>query len=114
MDCPYCKALNVAAREICDSCGHALPTSLALPTTAESDEAWLTRRVAKRAREQMVLGATVGAVGLLITLGSYGAAGASGGGRYLITWGPMLFGVGTFVRGLLGWEEARAPRRPRD
>ena len=50
---------------------------------------------------QMGTGAVLFAVGLLITVGTYAAASSGGtGGFYLVSWGPMVFGVVRVVRGL--------------
>lgn len=40
--------------------------------------------------------------GTVLTLGTFGYAYLSGGGSYLIAWGPMAFGLIMFVRGRHG------------
>jgi hypothetical protein len=50
----------------------------------------------------MIVGGLVAVLGLVITLGTYGAASASeGGGTYLVCWGTIVFGGLQFLRGLL-------------
>jgi hypothetical protein len=50
---------------------------------------------------QMGMGVVLFAIGLVITVGTYAAASSGGsGGFYLISWGPMVFGVVRVVRGL--------------
>ena len=50
----------------------------------------------------MAKGALMVAVGLAITGGTYYFAGTRGGGTYLVAWGPVVFGVITIIRGLVG------------
>jgi hypothetical protein len=43
-------------------------------------------------------------VGIAITVGTYAAAASSqGGGRYVVTWGLIIFGGFRFCKGLIGW-----------
>jgi hypothetical protein len=50
---------------------------------------------------RMVLGAIIATVGLLITLGTYGAASSSpDGGRVVIAWGAIVAGALIFISGL--------------
>ena len=52
----------------------------------------------------MAIGAAVALVGLIITVVTYRAA--SDGGHYFVAWGPAVFGLITFVRGLVGYLKA--------
>jgi hypothetical protein len=54
------------------------------------------------AKRHMVFGGMICVVGLVITFGSYAASsGGSGGGRYVMAWGAILFGAIRFVYGLV-------------
>ena len=46
-------------------------------------------------------GASIFALGAVLTIGSYVFAGARGGGAYLVCYGPMFFGLLRMGRGLL-------------
>lgn len=52
------------------------------------------------AKRSMVFGGLMFVVGLVITVGSYSAA-ESGGGRYVVAWGAMIFGAIRFFYGLV-------------
>ncbi len=54
--------------------------------------------------KNMPLGLGLMIVGIAITAGTYAAAASSrGGGRYVITWGLIVFGGLRFFKGLMGW-----------
>lgn len=56
----------------------------------------------KAGRTKMVLGALLCLAGIIVTVGSYLAAGS--GGSCILAWGAILFGALLF---LWGWEQAR-------
>lgn len=58
----------------------------------------------KAAVKQMVIGAVVALVGLIITIVTYRAA--SGGGHYVVAWGPAIFGLIAVVRGAVAYLKA--------
>ena len=58
----------------------------------------------KAAVKQMAIGGVVALVGLIITIVTYRAA--SGGGHYVVAWGPAIFGLVAFVRGLVAYLKA--------
>jgi hypothetical protein len=58
----------------------------------------------KSAVKQMAIGGVVAVVGLIITIVTYRAA--SDGGHYVVAWGPALFGLIAFVRGLVAYTRA--------
>jgi hypothetical protein len=58
----------------------------------------------KAAVKQMAIGGAVALVGLIITVVTYRAA--SGGGHYVVAWGPAIFGLIAFVRGLVAYLKA--------
>jgi len=56
-----------------------------------------------RSSRQMITGALWAVGGLAVTLASYSAASdGPGGGRYMVTYGAIIYGVITFFRGLAG------------
>jgi hypothetical protein len=55
----------------------------------------------RRATRAIGVGAALFVVGLLITVLTYSHASGSGGGVYVVAWGPMLFGVVRMVIGLV-------------
>jgi len=53
------------------------------------------------AMSQMGTGVLLFVIGLIITVGTFAAASSGGtGGFYLISWGPMVFGIVRVFRGL--------------
>src|SRR5712691_3399312 len=53
----------------------------------------------RRGRSLIIYGAIFFAIGLVITISTYAAAGSGGGGTYIISWGPMLGGLVAMIRG---------------
>jgi hypothetical protein len=52
----------------------------------------------------MLIGLALMTVGIVVTAGTYAMAASSrGGGRYVVTWGLIIFGGLRFVKGLMGW-----------
>lgn len=50
---------------------------------------------------QLGMGVVLLVIGIVITVGTYAAASSGGtGGFYLVSWGPMVFGVIRIFRGL--------------
>jgi hypothetical protein len=47
------------------------------------------------------IGAVVAVIGLAVTLGTHAAASSSGGGKFVVAWGAMLFGAIELVWGLV-------------
>jgi len=62
--------------------------------------------VRKRAMKQVVIGAVIFIVGLVITIATYSNASSSGGGTYFVAWGPMILGVIWVIRGLVAVSKA--------
>ncbi|MBS1910640.1 MAG: hypothetical protein JST22_01515 [Bacteroidetes bacterium] len=52
----------------------------------------------ERARKDMIAGGIICLIGIAVTIVSYVAA-SNGGGRYVVTWGAVLFGGIRFFRG---------------
>jgi len=52
-------------------------------------------------RSEAISGAIICGIGIVLTVGTYTLASHSaGGGRYVLAWGPMVFGGWRMVRGL--------------
>ncbi len=55
----------------------------------------------KRGMRQIVIGAVVFVIGLVITVATYSSASSSPtGGTYVVAYGPMILGVVYVIRGL--------------
>jgi hypothetical protein len=68
--------------------------------------------VRSRAVRQVVTGSILFAVGLLITVVTLShAESSSGGGTYIVFWGPMLAGLVILIRGLLAMSRSRRQNR---
>jgi hypothetical protein len=61
--------------------------------------------VRKRAMRQVAIGAGIFLVGLVITIATYSSA-SSGGGTYVVLWGPMILGIIWVIRGLVAVSKA--------
>ncbi|HEY4122541.1 MAG TPA: hypothetical protein VGM56_31975 [Byssovorax sp.] len=57
------------------------------------------------AKNQMIIGALICVVGVVVTVVSYSSA--SGGSRYIFAWGAIIFGAFRFVRGLVALNQAK-------
>lgn len=63
---------------------------------------------ARRARVRMWIGGVVAVAGILVTAITYTVASSSStGGRYLVTYGAILFGGAAFFQGLSEWRKNR-------
>lgn len=70
-----------------------------------------TRSSGRRGGRLIVYGAIIFAVGLLITIVSYSiASSGSGGGFYIVSWGPMVGGVICMIRGIFQAATGRGDR----
>ncbi len=57
--------------------------------------------LSRAGRRNMIVGALVCAVGLAVTIATYGhAVHSPGGGVYIVAWGAIAFGAWRFARGL--------------
>lgn len=67
----------------------------------------LSSVVRKRGLRQVMIGAAIFIVGLLITVFTYhSASSSSSGGTYFVAWGPMIVGLIAVVRGLIAMARA--------
>jgi len=56
----------------------------------------------KRGMRQIVIGAVIFVIGLVITVATYSSASSSPtGGTYVVAYGPMILGVVYVIRGIL-------------
>ena len=61
-----------------------------------------------RGIRQIVIGAVIFVIGLLITVGTYSSASSSPtGGTYFVAYGPMIFGVIGMIRGAIALAQAK-------
>ena len=101
--CPQCGGPGIwhaqASRWGCDRCRNYLDAMRTSAGSAQDAE-----RAAKRAHaaKMMVIGGIVCLVGIIITVATHDAAESSGGGTYVIAYGPMIFGGIRFFQGLFG------------
>lgn len=61
----------------------------------------------KRAIRMTLIGAGIFVIGLVITIATYSAASSSGGGTYVVAWGPMIIGLIWTIRGLVSLSRAK-------
>jgi hypothetical protein len=72
--------------------------------TAFDEDAWNRTQEARQraaANRLIVTGLIAMIVGLVLTVGTYESAVGRGGGTYLVAWGPMVWGLITFFRGVM-------------
>jgi hypothetical protein len=53
----------------------------------------------RRGKSLILTGLVIFIIGLIITIGSYSFADNRGGGTYIVSWGPMIIGIISMVRG---------------
>ena len=62
----------------------------------------------KRGIQQIVIGAVLFVVGLIITVATYsGVSSSPRGGTYFVAYGPMIFGVIGMIRGAIALAQAK-------
>jgi hypothetical protein len=104
MDVTTCGSCGAAvATNYCTSCGHARTTSAARAAPVGVDDALAEGRRATFIGLAWMVGGTA------VTFATYEVAG-SGGGRYFVLWGAVIFGAYRAVRGLA--QMFRAGRAP--
>jgi hypothetical protein len=62
----------------------------------------------RKYRNQMAWGGLGIVVGIAITIGTFQLASPTGG-QFIIMYGPVVFGLGAFITGLIGWLKYRNP-----
>ncbi|KOS05532.1 hypothetical protein AM493_05410 [Flavobacterium akiainvivens] len=73
---------------------------------AESVETEVANAYKAKANKDMLWGAVWCVGGIIVTAATYSAA--SGGGKYVVAWGAILFGGTRFVRGLMASMKANS------
>jgi len=107
--CPACKEwISVGVNE-CRFCKNLITEETArLVSMLQADQDRVDRKKAQL--RAMLIGAGMFVLGIVITVGTLAwAAMGSGGGRYVITYGFVVFGAINFFRGLIGWLNNRTP-----
>lgn len=75
---------------------------------AHRENLYAQARVARDAAVRNVwIGGLICIVGIVVTAVSYSAA--SGGGRYVVAWGAVIFGGFRFIRGIVGYVNSPEP-----
>ena len=101
--CPSCKAylgLTAAGAADCPRCAAPLAIATAeAPPGCPAEGTPVTESEA--ARRDVLYGGLWLLVGIAVTVGTYLFADFSGGSRFIVAWGAMLFGGLQFLRGLL-------------
>jgi hypothetical protein len=68
-----------------------------------------SQKTTKAAKVNVVMGAVVCAVGIIVTVATYSAA--EGGGSYVVAWGAIVFGALQLLAGLWMWARVSAADR---
>jgi predicted nucleic acid-binding Zn ribbon protein len=101
--CPRCQEFIATDAKTCRFCSTPIDSDSA-QSAADTQEQENKRYRRHQYARHMMLGGGLCALGVLITIGTYGLASSSrGGGHYVITYGLMLSGAGDFLYGLVGW-----------
>jgi hypothetical protein len=87
---------RAAVEEVLRSQGFDAASASAIVDRA--DQTKNERRAA--GKRQMIVGAVICAIGLIVTIVSYTAV-EHGGGTYVVAWGAIVFGGIRFFRGLI-------------
>lgn len=87
--------------------GPAQPAPFGSPQPGPMGMPGLANLARRRGMRQVITGSILFAIGLLITIFTLGHAESStGGGTYIVAWGPMIFGIIAVIRGLLAMSRA--------
>ncbi len=103
--CPHCHEFIATDATTCRFCSTPIDSAGAQSAADTQDQENKRYRRHQYARHMMI-GGGVFALGVLITIVTYGWASSSsggGGGQYVITYGLLLSGGGDFLYGLVGW-----------
>jgi hypothetical protein len=94
---------NVVGRGFTEVQAETLVQQIEQAIAAARERPEVRQVLAAKYKRSMFVGAAWAAGGGVLTLVTCQMAAARGGGMYVITWGPMVFGAIQFVRGLSGW-----------
>jgi len=100
--CPKCGLINPGTAVVCD-CGWSfvdekMGASHLPGPDKDEDENQIERRAS--GASQLAIGVLLLVTGVVITAATYGAA-SNEGGIYVIAYGPIVFGIGYIIRGLI-------------
>jgi hypothetical protein len=107
--CPACNEwISVGVKE-CRFCKNPITEQTAQHVALQqADQDRVDRK--KAHLRAMLIGGGMFVLGIAITVGTFvWASMGSSGGRYVITYGFVVFGAINFFRGLVGWINNRAP-----
>ena len=99
--CPKCGLINPETATACDCGWSFVRAAMGAPLQLARSEDELRRERRSHANGQLAIGGGLLLLGILITAVTYGSA-SSGGGTYIIAYGPMILGVIKIIRGLAG------------
>ncbi|MFL6212051.1 MAG: hypothetical protein ACJ74W_24600 [Pyrinomonadaceae bacterium] len=101
--CPRCHEFIATDAKNCRFCSTPIDAQTAqLAADAQEKENKQFRR--KQYARHMLIGGGLCALGVVVTVGTYGlAANSPRGGHFIITYGLILSGAGDFLYGLVGW-----------
>lgn len=100
--CPRCREFIATDAKSCRFCSTPIDARAA-ESAADAQDKENRRYMRRRYARHMLIGAGLFAAGLVVTLGTFGAAAYSdGGGEFLVMYGLILYGAGDFLYGLAG------------
>ena len=103
IQCPGCKEYISSDAAACRFCQRPIDPQTRQVAAAAQQVANSSEHK-KQSFRKMLIGLALMVVGIAITAGTYAAASSSrGGGRYVVTWGLIVFGGLRFFQGLFGW-----------
>src|SRR3954465_15323405 len=103
IQCPGCREYISSDAVNCRFCQRPLDQQTRQAAAAAQEVENRTEHK-KQSLKTMLVGLVMMVVGIAITAGTYAAAASSrGGGRYVVTWGLIIFGGFRFFKGLIGW-----------
>jgi hypothetical protein len=103
IQCPGCKEYISSDAAACRFCRRPIDPQTR-QAAAASQEVENRSDYKKQSFRKMLIGLALMVVGIAVTAGTYAAAASSrGGGRYVVTWGLIIFGGLRFFQGLFGW-----------
>lgn len=87
--------------------GPGQPAPFGQPQPGLMGMAGMASMARRRGVRRVITGSAFLVIGLLVTVFTLShAESSSGGGTYIVAWGPMVFGIVTIIRGLLAMSRA--------
>ena len=101
--CPKCKLINPASTRVCDCGWSFVDETMTEPRHDRGDREDEHDDRGSRSSRQIAVGVVFLVIGIIATGVTYGVAASSpSGGMFVVAYGPILFGIISIVRGLLG------------